>query len=425
MKAGKTIGSGGFGCVFRPALKCKGVNERESNKISKVMTSNNALDEYNQIMLLKDILEKIPNYSNYFIIDGLTICHPDKLTSSDLINFEKCSALPKDDITANNINDSLDKILLLNVPDGGEDLGNYIYKFSTYKEFIQINKSLVQLLLRAILPMNKLNVYHSDIKDSNILVSRKNGNIYSKLIDWGLTVIYDPTKNKGYPHYWKNRPFQYNVPFSSILFSDLFSTKYSMFLLFNKITRETLTPFVINYINDWNVFRGLGHFTFITHIFFIFFEKNHPLERKNITFFEQTYTIPYITHYIVDILIAFKPPSNFYGFPMKEYLDKVFIKNIDVWGLIISYYPIIEIIYENKSTLHHDVKIFNFIKSLYLNVLYINGDKIINISKLIKEMDKLTNLFKKTTRKSIRKKRQASTTTTKLMKTLKYTKTYI
>ena len=89
MKAGKTIGSGGFGCVFRPALKCKGVNERESNKISKVMTSNNALDEYNQIMLLKDILEKIPNYSNYFIIDGLTICHPDKLTSSDLINFEK------------------------------------------------------------------------------------------------------------------------------------------------------------------------------------------------------------------------------------------------------------------------------------------------------------------------------------------------
>ena len=54
MKAGKTIGSGGFGCVFRPALKCKGVNERESNKISKVMTSNNALDEYNQIMLLKD-----------------------------------------------------------------------------------------------------------------------------------------------------------------------------------------------------------------------------------------------------------------------------------------------------------------------------------------------------------------------------------
>ena len=110
---------------------------------------------------------------------------------------------------------------------------------------------------------------------------------------------------------------------------------------------------------------------------------------------------------------------------MKEYLDKVFIKNIDVWGLIISYYPIIEIIYENKSTLHHDVKIFNFIKSLYLNVLYINGDKIINISKLIKEMDKLTNLFKKTTRKSIRKKRQASTTTTKLMKTLKYTKTYI
>ena len=49
-KGGKVIDSGGFGCVFKPALKCeKAVNECNRNKISKLMTSKHAKDEYNQI----------------------------------------------------------------------------------------------------------------------------------------------------------------------------------------------------------------------------------------------------------------------------------------------------------------------------------------------------------------------------------------
>ena len=115
MKAGKTIASGGFGCVFRPSLKCKLATEREPNKISKLMTSRHALSEYNEVVTLKNILNKIPNYKNYFIIDGFTICEPDKLTLSDLDDFKKCSALPKDSITSSNINQSLDKLLLVNI----------------------------------------------------------------------------------------------------------------------------------------------------------------------------------------------------------------------------------------------------------------------------------------------------------------------
>ena len=34
---GKVIASGGYGCVFNPALRCKGKN-RVKNKISKLMT---------------------------------------------------------------------------------------------------------------------------------------------------------------------------------------------------------------------------------------------------------------------------------------------------------------------------------------------------------------------------------------------------
>ena len=46
---GKVIGSGGFGCVFDPALKCEGSSKREPKKISKLMTNKHAIKEYEEI----------------------------------------------------------------------------------------------------------------------------------------------------------------------------------------------------------------------------------------------------------------------------------------------------------------------------------------------------------------------------------------
>ena len=36
-KGGKVLSSGGFGCVFEPALKCQGAKHRDTNKISKLI----------------------------------------------------------------------------------------------------------------------------------------------------------------------------------------------------------------------------------------------------------------------------------------------------------------------------------------------------------------------------------------------------
>ena len=134
----------------------------------------------------------------------------------------------------------------------------------------------------------------------------------------------------------------------------------------------------------------------------MFFEKDHPTEKNNTKFFEETYTLPYIANYIVKILLAFKP---------KEYLNTIFVKNVDVWGLMMTYYPIMEIIYDNyKTSSKNDINIFNFIKSLYLNVLYKNGDKVITVSKVLKEMNKFTNLFKNSITKTMRKNRNRNKT---------------
>ena len=87
-KGGKVIASGGFGCVFKPSLKCKGKN-RENGKITKLMTEKHALSEYNEIKLIKNKLDSIPNYKNYFMIDDFQICIPDKLDNSDLKDYKK------------------------------------------------------------------------------------------------------------------------------------------------------------------------------------------------------------------------------------------------------------------------------------------------------------------------------------------------
>ena len=39
---GKVVGSGGFGCVFRPALKCRGKQRTAKKMISKLMTNKQA-----------------------------------------------------------------------------------------------------------------------------------------------------------------------------------------------------------------------------------------------------------------------------------------------------------------------------------------------------------------------------------------------
>ena len=226
---GNVLASGGFGCVFSPALKCEGKRKREKGNISKLMTIKHAKDEYDEINDIKGKLENIPNYEDYYLVADVTMCRPAKLQSSDLKNFsKKCTALPKNNITHKNINNSLDELMTLNMPNGGTPVDDYIYNNGSFEKLHEINTSLIKLLRDGILPMNKKNIYHCDIKDSNILVDDTSG-IKTRLIDWGLSTEYKPFKREVFPNTWKNRPFQFNVPFSVVLFTDAFVYKYTKY----------------------------------------------------------------------------------------------------------------------------------------------------------------------------------------------------
>ena len=95
-KGGKVLASGGFGCVFSPALKCEDTKKREKDGVSKLMTTEHAVEEYEEITSIKTKLDSIKNYEDYFLLKDITLCSPAKLTQTDLTAFDaKCSALKK------------------------------------------------------------------------------------------------------------------------------------------------------------------------------------------------------------------------------------------------------------------------------------------------------------------------------------------
>jgi hypothetical protein len=398
-KGGKAIASGGFGCVFKPALKCQGKSNREENKISKLMTEKHAIEEYEEINNIQKKLDMIANYKDYYLIYEATLCRPDELTKTDLSNFnDKCSALPKDDITKNNINSKLDELMSLNIPYGGQAVDDYIFEKGTFRQIYNVHVKLVDLLKHGIIPMNKRHIYHSDIKDSNVLVYDNQNEIKTRLIDWGLTVEYKPDENKPFPKNWRNRPLQFNVPFSVILFTDSFHEKYSMYLKEGgKVDEIELKPFVIGYINSWIKDRGAGHYKFINEIMFKLFShhlKGIP-EKKKPLHIETEITIPFIINYILDILLHYTKFKEDGTLNLREYLNEVYIKIVDIYGFINVYYPLLELLSSTYKLLDTEqVKLFNQLSTIYYTYLYSPRHKPIDINDLMKDLHNLGNLLK-------------------------------
>ena len=390
-KGGNVVASGGYGCVFIPSLKCEGASKRTSNKISKLMTEAHATSEYEEINKIKVELDSIPNYQDYFLINDVTLCRPAKLTNSDLKAFSnKCSALPKNDITKNNINDKLDEIMSLNLPNGGLPVDDYLYSNGSLQKMYNVNLALIKLLKKGIIPMNKRNIYHCDIKDSNILIDDSGK---ARLIDWGLSVDYTPNKTVVFPKNWRNRPLQFNVPFSVIIFTDDFYRKYSDYLNDGgEVNKTELNIFVIDYLKYWMKERGPGHYKFINEIMFMLYNKKLSSVSRDSkpTLIESEITIPYIVNYIVDVLLHYTKFKSDGSLNLREYVNEVYIKIVDIWGFITSYYPMLEMLSNNRETLNeNEIKILEKIEDIFNEYLYTPRHKPYDNTELINELNEL------------------------------------
>jgi len=385
---GKLIESGGFGCIFRPQLKCDprnviaGDNEYIGEKgVTKILKKKYGLSEYNEIKRFIPILKTIPNYNNYFIISGYTICKPAPLTDSDLIDYDKvkCSSLRRQNISSKNINMYLNDLLAINMPYGGVDASKFIQKnIYDRNAMVLFNNKMIDLLVNAIIPMNKKGVFHGDLKAYNILTNIENNKLLLRIIDWGLSSLYQANvRNEsqiteiGFTDDWKyipsnfrNRPFQYNVPFSSILFSEKFNNIYTNFLISKngKYTNQDIKEFVVNFMQEINSLGGLVTFnsifntdTKLTSSISSDLQNNIIIQPEN---YKNIYA--YIYRYIYEILIKFTNP---FSFNVLGYFSSVYTKNLDVWGFVMTYVTVCEAAINKEYIVYNDI-VKNNMKSL-------------------------------------------------------------
>jgi len=207
-KGGQLIDAGGYGCVFYPALKCKNKQTR-TRGISKLSLKEESRSEWDIYNKMRKLLSVIPNYKQYFLLEDISICEPDTLVGDDLTNLEKCRTI--EPYNASTINEHLNEFMIINMPYGGNNL--HIVIRNDLISFKDLTILLKKLVLNAIHPMNQLNIYHFDIKASNILY--KNNNL--KLIDFGLLDF--KNAEHSVPKNLSLGAINFNSPFSIILFN--------------------------------------------------------------------------------------------------------------------------------------------------------------------------------------------------------------
>lgn len=381
MDGGLAIASGGFGCVFRPNIKCKNKKRTKKNRVSKLMLkewANKEIDESKEFV--KDI-EKIPNSDKLFIIPK-EICNPDKLTPEDLVNFDnKCNSLTKHNITSKNINKSLKKVKIIQLPEGGKDLGEYFANnIISIDSFKNINTKL-NLLLNGIIKMNKKNIYHFDVKTSNMLIQQKN----IRLIDWGLSskIKKEYIKDKFIPLFMRYRPLHYNMPFSIIMLNDEANVYINNFL-------QTKYKFIELVDFLYNLYENI--------ITVSVFDKHHDDVVKHII---KTYLYPsknpdlVIFTYIAEIIDHFNKNGRF---NVEDYFYNVYLKNCDIWGFSTVY---LLFAVDNINNLSLTLKDRNKIKNEILRIFkkYIFGCSykpipVTEYSKELLKLNKLINSFK-------------------------------
>lgn len=355
--AGKAIGSGGFGCIFKPHIDCKSKKKNHAHKdksyVSKLMKKKYVKKEMSLIRQVTKNVQKIPNFSNYFLVDGVYSCSPGILKKHDLVKFnEKCKNLRDINITRKNINKKIRDVGIINLPYGGIDIDTYWEKWnntknspaalrnSKNKSFAVTNICLLQLLTKGILRMNLTKYYHMDIKGSNILRTIKTNilnttNVKTRVIDWGLAVKYE--EGSIIPDEIRDRPFQYNLPFSNILFQTGIQNTINTYVANYKKTmsssgKELICDGLALVIFDKTISHlGCGHREYIYELLYKIYSPLYQ-DKKDIG-------KDIICNYLSKVLQDYT--NNDFVFLEKKYLKEVYLKNVDIWGFLMCYVDLI------------------------------------------------------------------------------------
>ena len=359
-----------------------------------MLSKKDAKDEYAETLRIRPVINKIPNNQKYFLVQDVTLCKPSILTESDKRNFSKCRPLEKIGLKASNINSNLNKVDIINFPYGGKDLNKLFNTKMNVKTFALINHKLLSLIKNAIIPMNKANLLHNDVKDANILFNDLDNEL--RLIDWG----FGENIKKTIPTSLLYRPLQYNVPFTNTLLGPTFNTFYTKKLeeLKKPISIFDVKTIVIEYfyarIKDGGHYRYLFEYVF-PYIFHNINKSVTTTDAKYIIHF--TFGLNIIIDYLTDALMNYTDFTK-NKFDATKYFLNVYSKNVDIWGVLTSYIAIILAIEDNSIILETSKmkkEILQLIRNIVIKYLYSStyASKTIDINVLEEDMKKINKLL--------------------------------
>lgn len=349
---GKAVASGGYGCVLRPAVPCRGKGqERPKGQITKLMLNTKAKEEMEEVNKAKRLLSKIPDYEKYFAVTGYTKCVPAQLTAEDIDGFKsKCRGPlkflynPDLEPTERDVNKFVkqEKIMALNSPDLGLDLTDVFENMfgiekpsnaSTIKQLLRFNNQISQLLENGVSKMANIDFYHSDVKPQNIMTDYDSSNpeksfTYMKLIDFGLALPHKADYKD------VNSVFLFNTPPSSFLFDPMFTDSLNRKLertfdsQTGKINASSFRK-QIHSLVSYRLTKGWSHADLLIHM--IRYNKQ-PKELSYSEGLEEAINIvaDYCENVVLSNLTQGSPPK----FDLKQYFNDTFRFNLDVWGLL-------------------------------------------------------------------------------------------
>ena len=346
MIGGKVIGSGTYGCVFKPPLKCEGESKRPKNYISKVMETYSARDEDREIRTILDLVKDIPNHEDYFMVSGVKLCKPQLPALSDYKDYnDKCHALLRKNIKSWDFGKELGKgnIMMLQIPDGGASIDDLFNEPVSNNEFYDINRALIKLMIHGVVPLNNSNTLHMDVKGGNIVYSKREKK--AKLIDWGLSIHFNDPKVAPIQDL-EQYSIMVNQPFTRLLFySNIqrelnnFSKTRTINSVANK-THDTLMPIFTKFLRDNFItdekakrndvfdryFDGVGHLDYILGM--IYRLSGQP--KKGLDIIAEQMASAYLRFSLRD--------GNIHNFDENAFFYEVFRHNCDIHGLLYSYY---------------------------------------------------------------------------------------
>ena len=416
-EGGAAFIKGGYGCIFRPAIGCVGQRPK-LNYISKLLKNDHAKREYDYISKINSRLDKLPKeVKKYLLLDNIELCEPGRLGPDDMKNIESTCGdiltqvtdnVTKMPITSGNINNNLDKFKIINMPELGISLHDYLESTKLDpNNLIQLNNIIIDYMLHVVPYLNKNGVVHGDIKASNILFSKENAKT-PVLIDWGLSYVAN-TDRKSIPEDFYKLKIQWQHPFSTFLFSRDIGNQYISFL--NnlkreqiKITRDSLRIFVVALFSNfkktntrvYNILKSIFSNTYEGD-YLKYIKENTPSTGG--TMAEQMFS-NYVVNYLLDVLMAYTTNigSNDRGgsvLDLNKYFNDIYLYNVDVWGIMSIFYQYLLSPSTKFNMSNNEYKTFTSkVMTILVENLFTNGNKVVDSGKLVGNIRNL-NLYLK------------------------------